>query len=248
MSRTGTVSHILWHFTGGSRQGTPKPTDEAVTILKAILASKTLRRGNQKETLSLTIPLNYAKSGITWETDSVVCLADIPIQSLSYHASHYGRVAIGFKRQSAISSGFNPVLYCSDKSSAMIKWLNIKKSSELVKNYLSSVDESPTTDFKVEASLTIVKELSSILADSLSDFERLFKNYSLRAEHSSHIDRILNEREWRLLVDYQFEIEDISMIIVPETGGFYADLISNRVELGISDTTVIVPWETLNIS
>lgn len=245
MSRTGTVSHILWHFTGGSRVGAPKPPEIAVSILKAILASKTVKRGNERETLSLTIPLPPAERGVTWETDSVVCLADIPIQLLGYHASHYGKVAIGFKRQSAIESGFSPVLYCSDKSAAMIQWINIKKSSDLVRSYLKSeIDTGVESNQRLDAAVS----LSSILVASLERFEMLFKNYSLRDQHSAHIDRILNEREWRLLEDYEFSIDDISMIIVPEEGGYYADFVSNRERLGINNLTVIVPWETLNIS
>jgi hypothetical protein len=254
MSRTGTVSHILWHFTGGNREGGPKPIKDSFEILKAILISKTLKRGSQKETLSFNSPLKSDKNGVTWNTGSVVCLADIPIQSLSYHASHYGRVAIGFKRQSAIQAGFTPVLYCSDKSAAMLKWIKIKRGSEALSDYLhksvrltkeiDSIVSSDMPDVHVE----IVEALSSTLKGELEDFERLFKNYSLKAEHSAHIDRILNEREWRLLNDYKFDIDDISMIIVPEADGLYEELVSNRSSLGISNTTVIVPWETLNIS
>lgn len=127
----GTVSKILWHFTGGPswdnaqkcQKEQPKPANAAFRALCAILESKTLRVGSYAEIVKIVIPklrrFDEACRQIVVETDvqrivesvPVACLADIPIMHLGYHAQRYGKIAIGFHRDAAIRHGFNPVLY-----------------------------------------------------------------------------------------------------------------------------------------
>ena len=127
----GTVSKILWHFTGGpkwnaktNRQASAvKPAAEAYHSLKSILRSKTLRIGGYAELARAIVPERHRydrdKGKILVEknvevlvkSSQVCCLADIPIAHLRYHQARYGRFAIGFHRDSAVQHGFNPVLY-----------------------------------------------------------------------------------------------------------------------------------------
>jgi hypothetical protein len=130
-SSPGTVSKILWHFTGGPKwneaekrqEDHPKPPDDAYTALVEILKSRELRIGGYKEVLKAILPkIQYrepATREIIEESDvarevisaPVCCLADIPIMHLSYHADRYGKITIGYHRKSAIEHGFNPVFY-----------------------------------------------------------------------------------------------------------------------------------------
>ncbi len=130
----GTVSRILWHFTGGpcwdtetnKQKSKPKPASEAYGNLKAIARSKKLLLGGYKEVVSVTVPrvIEYDRKSREFvtrknvarqlESSQVCCLADIPIMHLAYHAERYGKFAIGFHRQAAIRHGFNPVLYTLD--------------------------------------------------------------------------------------------------------------------------------------
>jgi len=129
-SSPGTVSKILWHFTGGPRwnevekrqEATPKPVDDAHAALVGILSSRTLNLGSYQEVVPITVQeLKSDGEGAYLEVLSphtekltsvkVCCLADIPIGHLSYHAQRYGKFAIGFHRESAIKHEFSPVLY-----------------------------------------------------------------------------------------------------------------------------------------
>ena len=115
----GTVSKILWHFTGGpvwngmdhrpSRE--LKPAEDGYKALVGILTSKELRLGRSPERLDVTLP-TVERLGIgpdkqhIYKEDvrpylfmPVCCLADIPIMHLSYHADRYGKVAIGYHRE-----------------------------------------------------------------------------------------------------------------------------------------------------
>jgi hypothetical protein len=127
----GTVSKILWHFTGGphwldteNRQADdPKPEEEAFAALVSILQSKELRVGRYKEVIKVDGPMfkriepgaivfeHTGEAPTTISSAPVTCIADIPIIHLNYHAERYGRIAIGFHREATIRAGFSPVFY-----------------------------------------------------------------------------------------------------------------------------------------
>src|SRR5947207_5775054 len=128
-SAPGTVSKILWHFTGGPRwldslatqSNERKSTLEAYQALCSILGTGCLRTGSYREVIRVQPPevpfLDPQKIPLDddWyrmiESAPVCCLADIPIAHLGYHGERYGKIAIGFHRDAAIAHGFNPVFY-----------------------------------------------------------------------------------------------------------------------------------------
>lgn len=135
----GTVSKILWHFTGGplwddklnKQKKELKPMDLGYDILIKILESKELRISNYSEVVRVSIPeikvwnkeKNKYEEKYNLEklitSSPVNCLADIPIQHLDFHSKRYGKFAIGFHRSSAIRNNFNPVFYSLQNSPVM---------------------------------------------------------------------------------------------------------------------------------
>jgi hypothetical protein len=127
----GTVSKILWHFTGGptwnsktKRQNeAPKPAKDAYANLISILTTQVLKLGNYKEIVKIIVPerrrYDIEKKKTVTETNvpveiissAVCCLSDIPAAHLRYHAYRYGKFAIGFYRKAVIKHGFNSVFY-----------------------------------------------------------------------------------------------------------------------------------------
>ena len=95
----GTVSKILWHFTGGpiwdtktNKQGKKlKQANEAFSNLKAIIKSRTLKIGRFTEVINVVLPtykeysplekrvVETKNKPITMHSSSVCCLADIPL-------------------------------------------------------------------------------------------------------------------------------------------------------------------------
>lgn len=132
----GTVSKIVWHFTGGpiwddslKKQGAElKPTISGYNALNSILSSGQLRLGKYKELVKVILPRwraripetkkyqNVVNYPVTIESRPVCCVADIPLQHLGYHAKRYGKIAIGFHRDAIIRAGFNPVMYTLEHS------------------------------------------------------------------------------------------------------------------------------------
>src|SRR4051794_25817211 len=102
-SSPGTVSKILWHFTGGPKwndtkkrqEATPKPVEEAYAALSGILESRELRLGQYKEVIRATLPkiqrtdpttkVTIEEADVSREVESmpICCVADIPIMHLS---------------------------------------------------------------------------------------------------------------------------------------------------------------------
>ncbi|WP_435018411.1 abortive infection system antitoxin AbiGi family protein [Tundrisphaera sp. TA3] len=135
-SSPGTVSKILWHFTGGPiwnaemkcQENRRKPASRAYWALKAILSSRELRVGQYHEVVKykVFVPEGFSFFSLKREPAQyeeryvmslpINCLADIPIMHLGYHSARYGKMAIGFHRHAAIKHGFNPVFYQHDNS------------------------------------------------------------------------------------------------------------------------------------
>ncbi|AXI01732.1 hypothetical protein HYN46_01795 [Aquirhabdus parva] len=129
--RPGTVSKILWHFTGGPQWDIQinkqlaqlKPAASAYEALKSIVSSGELRVGNYREVVKVIIPQkrrfntsskeveHLVNFPVVVESSPVCCVADIPLQHLAYHANRYGKIAIGFHREAIVRAGFNPVMY-----------------------------------------------------------------------------------------------------------------------------------------
>lgn len=127
----GTVSKILWHFTGGPKWNAAakrqeerrKPEGDAYKALLSILRDKKLELGQYREVVKVRLPQfgprneKTGKSRIVGykidklQSSPVCCLSDIPIAHLSYQAKRYGKIALGFHRAAVVRHGFNPVFY-----------------------------------------------------------------------------------------------------------------------------------------
>jgi Putative abortive phage resistance protein AbiGi, antitoxin len=138
-SSPGTVSKILWHFTGGPKwnevekrqEEKRKPIEDAYTALINIIQSHEIRVGQYREVLKANLAKVHRVEPITKEiieevnvyreveSSPVCCIADIPIMHLSYHSERYGKIAIGFHRSSTFNHGFSPVFYLLQNSALL---------------------------------------------------------------------------------------------------------------------------------
>ncbi len=168
----GTVSSILWHFTGGPKwnnekghqEKKPKPESDALKAVTAILQSKHLRLGGYHELVSVVVPKyrSYDRTikkfkteknkRININTAQVCCLADIPLMHLTYHAQRYGKFAIGFHREAAIRAGFNPVFYTLENQEVVQNYYlaNAKLQSVYVDGI---IDELSSTASQLEGEI-----------------------------------------------------------------------------------------------
>ena len=283
-SSPGTVSKILWHFTGGPRwkhetnrqEDKPKPIEEAYAALIAILKSCELQIGQFKELVNVIVPHLRIRDP---ETDKLVmhynvpktlisapvcCVADIPIMHLNYHADRYGKIAIGFHRDTAIRAGFSPVFYQLHNSAVL----------QAIYNGFVELDEASTLDLENEAN-SLGDEIDQLeceegheingngssmvfdLASQASVMDSAVKTASesfdkflafVKTFEPNEFGTIYCEREWRSIQPFKFNYADISMIVLPRntySGDHYDNFVEEARRLKIPLNISIVAWDDL---
>lgn len=276
-SRPGTVSKILWHFTGGplwddvtNKQLTElKPAIKGYHALKAILASKELRVGQYHEIVKVIVPekrhydvenrkvVILNNHPVTVKSKPVCCVADIPLQHIDYHSNRYGKIAIGFHRESIIKAGFNPVMYTLENTSLLnsiyqgysavddVDPYSTKSEIESLQDKIDNALEENDIDDYIDIS-SVVSELDwiesahNILNESFINFLAYIKTFD-----STEFDSIYCEREWRSTINYSFSLNDIAIIVLPreqEGEQFYERFLT---EVDLPKTVTIACWEDL---
>lgn len=275
--RPGTVSKILWHFTGGAQWDTAtnkqldklKPAQSGYDALKSILKSKELRVGNYHEIVKVIVPekrkynIDSKKTEIlknfpvTVKSKKVCCVADIPLQHIAYHSNRYGKIALGFHRDSIVRAGFNPVLYTLENTTLL---------NAIYKGYYSIDDVLPfdaqgevekiqseiddvISENEIEDSIdtTAISDALDYIESGHDAIEESFENFIayIKTFDTSEFDSIYCEREWRSTSNFNFSIEDIAIVILPRDQdgiNFYENFLK---EVKLPRTTTIGCWEDL---
>jgi len=272
----GTVSKILWHFTGGPKRlengfqsEELRDPEIAYKALSAIVTSQRLKMGSVKErfitnveTLAdahqrvfsrkmgslLADSMRVDAKEYPFELKSAVCVADIPIQHLTYHAERYGQFAIGFHREVLVKHRFNPVLYTLPSSPIAECITNAMREvttfqASLNNGYIEQKDpfEGMPEDFigrKFPSDIEVIGSHLDALQEQLSSLMLYFKGFS-----NQEFETIYCEREWRSERDFIFALEDVPMIILPKEGDYFARFLQEHP--GLPRTIPVIPWEDL---
>lgn len=282
ISNPGTVSRILWHFTGGpawnkelkKQDGILKPSKNAYRNLINILKIKTLNLGDYSEILTIILPkltaydkeqkkrIEKKNVKITLESCPVCCLADIPIIHLEYHATGYGKFALGFHRDSIIRHGFNPVLYTLHNTEIIrqiytglskLELIDPESIEDIASSITFSVDDIKDKDvsddieyyaWDLESEADTIKGYRNEALQSLNSFIAFVKTFDV-----SEFGSIYCEREWRSTKPFKFSYRDIAMIVIPRNVGhdeYFDDFCNNIIpELDLPRSIPVVPWEDL---
>lgn len=245
----GTVSKILWHFTGGptwntkeNKQNTsPKPANDAYQCLISIIESREIRTGNYSEIVKVKLKRRARRKSRkkfrseyferTIRSKKVCCLADIPLIHLGYHAYRYGKFAIGFHRHAAIKNDFNPVLYSLENSKALksiyrgfsrLKSIDVE-DMRIVSNLIKKTCKKANIDNKEEMNDAISDlkyEIEYIDEYVASAFESISHFLAfVKTFDESEFGSIYTEREWRTTEPYSFAYEDMAMVVLPRKVG-----------------------------
>ena len=277
----GTVSKILWHFTGGPTWNTeknkqnisPKPGKNAYQCLISILESKEIRTGNysdvvkvrlkrrKRSTRTKRVKREYIEKTVEINSKKVCCLADIPLIHIGYHASRYGKFAIGFHRLSAIKNNFNPVLYSLENSKALksiyhgfskLKNIDIDaliSASDGVNNAFNKIDVDDTEEIEdnlsdLEFEIADVNNYIESAFESISHFLAFVKTFD-----EKEFGTIYTEREWRSTNPFSFDYKDVAMVVLPKKIGaniYYERFLYEEItRIGIPKEIPVVPWEDL---
>ncbi len=271
----GTVSKILWHFTGGPKWNSElnrqcedkKPAEEAYRALNGILDTKTLRCSDYSESVKGIVSkklveksasssrVSHSNAPVELLTNKVCCVADIPIQHLKYHSMRYGEFAIGFHRDAVLKAGFNPVLYSLENSLLtkeifkISEALSIDLQGELEERFRIQIFNFPDL---YENKDQIFRLLSACAGGLVWDSHELaglyFKSLAtfVKTFKKDEFQSIYCEREWRSSNDFQFNLDSVAMIILPSKGDInYYEHFINTLPDNFPRRIPIVPWEDL---
>ncbi|ABS10521.1 conserved hypothetical protein (plasmid) [Shewanella baltica OS185] len=132
----------------------------------------------------------------------MVCFCDIPLTRISEHTQFYGQFGIGFKRDWAIKSGLNPVIYLAENSPLRKSLLQMAHSDVFIKR-----DLKLTYNDHYREILSQIKPLSGRMYDKANRLE-VEKDFYL-------------ENEWR----YVPELTEVNKCIPME---MYNDPLQNN--------------------
>jgi len=280
----GTVSKILWHFTGGpiwnsktkKQSTTPKPASKAYENLKSILRSKEIHLGTYKEVVRAIIPKRRKFNPATKkmevrenvpvdiESSSICCLSDIPAPHLRYHAYRYGKLALGFHRDAVIRAGFNPVFYTL-QDTPIIRSIYRGFSSLKIADFETIYNGISTIEMEISDVENIYDNLDIDKLGAVSDIEsevdsienaisKALKSLQnlvafVKSFEQNEFSTVYCEREWRSTKQYNFEIDDLVMIVLPKTIGdtkYYKDFVEKVApRLKLPRRIPIIPWDDL---
>jgi hypothetical protein len=233
------ISSELTHFVGRGRS-----KDDQYELLSSILSDGLLshppHRRNWSGNLSVKFDAKISKNEMF--NPEVVCFCDIPYADLPLHMKKYSHFGIAFKKEFIVGHGGSPVYYIPIISkiriskqttfSGIAAIINSGGTPEIefdtitlgdhfdamLKEYQSlmlmcqSLVSKTTTSLAIATDLSRLTELDMFLSFRVFSYIKFF-DPTLADDHQ---DNFYFEREWRVVGNVEFSLEDVVRIIIPK--------------------------------
>jgi hypothetical protein len=233
----GYVSRKLTHFVGSAKSS----DEECYSVLVKILTEGWLThpphrlvrdnsgRSIPAQTGGLKIDLSGSLVKGTMYSHQVVCFCDIPVRNLPLHMKKYGSFGLAFSKSFLVQRGASPVFYVAVDSNVRSKKVPTRQE-DLYEYLTSSKYCSPRAEVLDELIRDLNRMLLSMAApDSPESTEgrRLFgllghqvlsfiRGFDSRLSADDSKNYYM-EREWRVVGNVNFNLDDVSRIIIPKS-------------------------------
>jgi len=208
------VSEELTHFTGRD-----KPDEDSYGLLVKIIKEELLtypphdKSGNLPPISIINGEANFSSNKMI--NPDCVCFCDIPVNDLRIHMKKYGKFGLSFSKNFLISHGANPVFYnalnslCGSIERGRYFNGQMSKFNELFNQWLREKDQDKVS-------------LYQFLYYDILSFFQFFDDKKNEVDFENYY----MEREWRVIGDLKFKIEDIQRVIIPKefSGRFREDV------------------------
>ncbi|WP_068673346.1 abortive infection system antitoxin AbiGi family protein [Oceanobacillus sp. Castelsardo] len=206
------VSKELTHFVGRH-----KPEQERFNLLMDIIKSGWLLHKDIGENIKIN-PNAHGLEDIV--IPGITCFADIPINDLSLHMEKYSNFGLAFKKDILVEKGANPVYYLATngligESSGFAREMYFKEN---VKSYFSLMKDIKKILKEQGIGMEHVQNLERLDSFLIKHIFAYFKPFDASKTDADE-DNYYLEREWRIVGDVQFNIDDITRILIPERYG-----------------------------
>jgi hypothetical protein len=160
-----------------------------------------------------------------------ICFCDIPVTDLEIHMTKYSRFGLSFLKPFLVDKGANPVLYVASNSQALSFGLPGSRSGDEVwlRHKVFRGNIQLFEDYRGKLPLTLRYFLDMLVFSFIKYFDD-----STSDEDEANV---YMEREWRVLGDVNFTLEDVHRVFMPERYAerFRADLPNYTGQLIFSD-------------
>ncbi|WP_085991149.1 abortive infection system antitoxin AbiGi family protein [Oceanobacillus senegalensis] len=212
------VSKELTHFVGRHQ-----PEDERFDLLIDIIKSGWLLHKNIPGDIQVQINTD-AKGLEDIVTPGITCFADIPINDLSLHMEKYSNFGLSFKKDFLVEKGANPVYYIA--TNGLIEKQKEGKEQresyfeENIKSYFTLMRDvkeriQRNSDENKAMELQMLQHLDTFLVKHIFAYLKPFDASKTDADEENYY----LEREWRIVGDVPFVMNDITRILIPERYG-----------------------------
>lgn len=235
------TSSQLSHFVGRAL----KTNDERYELLSAIIRGGKLRVNlTHEDNARIVTTFNYSgeRLGEPYEKIDCICFCDIPNESLGIHTNKYSKFGIGFSREFLVKLGAQPVMYIpinervkkritgdvanSESYYALLAndttifgmfltmYIQSLESKGLFLHNLFNIPNDKGVEVLRELSDGNIKKLlfnQTAALGELITFTKIFDPMLADDDENNYY----MEREWRILSDVNFNLNDIKTIYLP---------------------------------
>lgn len=205
----GYISNELIHFVGRAYKD-----DDKYQLLLKILESGCLSNSeeNAKKPIGIAgTEINGAAkiSQNEMYIPQMVCFCDIPRKHLKIHTTKYGRFGLAFEKDFIVNNGGTPVYYLpleAKVSSSIKKGRYFDKKLDKFQNDILEVVNTKCPEVR-----DIIKDIEAFLDYHVFSYTKFF-DHTLADKDP---DNYYFEREWRVLGNLKFSMEDVTSIFIP---------------------------------
>ncbi|RKQ35827.1 abortive infection system antitoxin AbiGi family protein [Oceanobacillus halophilus] len=216
------VSKELTHFVGRHQ-----PEKERFDLLIEIIKSGWLLHKNIRGDIKINTDAHGLEDIVT---PGITCFADIPINDLSLHMEKYSNFGLAFKKDFLVERGANPVHYIATNGYIQISKEmpsnqapvredyfkdNIKRYFTWKSHMKKLIERNAQNENNTLEDMERLEQLDSFLIKHIFAYLKPFDASKTDADE----DNYYLEREWRIVGDVAFSLNDITRILVPEKYG-----------------------------
>ncbi|MDO8674379.1 MAG: abortive infection system antitoxin AbiGi family protein [Dehalococcoidia bacterium] len=205
------ISRELTHFVGAKL----KTDEDRYKLLKNILNTGLLRPPKlydpalpEGDSVGFLIDHKKRISDNDMYTAAAVCFCDIPVGDLAIHMGKYKGFGVAFLKPFLIEKGANPVLYIAKNSR------RTKAFDEVVDAFHRFIRSARLADVWGNLSEQEPRDIMYLRIFLELELFCFLKFFDANAA-DDHPDNFYMEREWRILREVHFTLDDVYRVIVP---------------------------------
>lgn len=209
------ISNELTHLAGRGQNS----DEQYQTLIKILKEKRLLWNPKDKNTwgegtAEFIYKYNNKISDNEMINPSMICFCDIPFEDLTIHIKKYTPFGLSFTKELIASKGGSPVLYVPRR--AAVRFMEPKYKNDCFDKYCKEFYhyfDSLFCNMHDRSEIERIQKFYYFILNQVFSYVKFF-NHTLSEDH---VDNYYFEREWRILGNFYFRIEDVQRVIFPQS-------------------------------